>query len=49
MKIVRNAIFDPQKVDVGHATNIPGQKLSQDSYSAFVPAPLALNSTGHRA
>jgi len=27
-------------VDVAHATNIPGQKVSQGSYSAFVPAPL---------
>ena len=29
-----------KKVDVAHATNIPGQKVSQGSYSAFVPAPL---------
>ena len=25
---------------MAHATNIPGQKVSQGSYSAFVPAPL---------
>ena len=25
---------------MGHATNIPGQKVSRGSYSAFVPAPL---------
>jgi Fic family protein len=25
---------------VAHATNIPGQKVSQGSYSPFVPAPL---------
>jgi Fic family protein len=25
---------------LAHATNIPGQKVSQGSYSAFVPAPL---------
>src|SRR5437870_2723602 len=40
MKIARNAIFDPKKVDVAHATNIPGRKVSQGSYSAFVPSPL---------
>lgn len=40
MKIERNTIFDPEKVDVVHATDIPGQKVSQGSYSAFVPAPL---------
>src|SRR6202140_4770538 len=40
MKIGRNAIFDPKKANVAHATNIPGQKVSQGSYSAFVPAPL---------
>ena len=40
MKIARNAIFDYKKADAGHATNIPGQKASQGSYSAFVPAPL---------
>jgi hypothetical protein len=30
----------PKKVDVAHATNIPGKKVSQGSHSAFVPAPL---------
>src|SRR6266852_207211 len=40
MKIARNAIFAPRKADVPQATNIPGQKVSQGSYSAFVPAPL---------
>jgi hypothetical protein len=40
MKIVRNAIFDPKKAEVPNATNIPGQKVSQGSYSAFVPARL---------
>jgi Fic family protein len=40
VKIARNAIVDYKKADVGHATNLPGQKVSQGSYSAFVPAPL---------
>jgi len=40
VKIARNAIFDPRKADVAHASNIPGQKVSQGSYSALVPAPL---------
>ena len=40
MKIARNAIFDYKKADVGHATNIPGLKVPQGSYSAFVPAAL---------
>jgi hypothetical protein len=40
VKIARNAIFDRRKADVAHATNIPGQKVSQGSHSAFVPAPL---------
>jgi hypothetical protein len=40
VKIARNAIFDPKKADVHNATNIPGQKVSQGSYSAFVPALL---------
>ena len=43
MKIARNAIFDYMKADVGKAINIPGQKVSQGSYSAFVPAPCLLN------
>src|SRR5579871_3379741 len=34
------AIFDPRKADVAHSTNILGQRVSQGSYSAFVPAPL---------
>jgi len=41
VKIARNAIFDRKEMDVAHATNIPGQKVSQGSYSAVVPAPLA--------
>ena len=40
MKIVQNAIFGAEKADVAHASNIPGKKVSQGSYSAFVPAPL---------
>src|SRR5215469_214091 len=40
MKIAKKAIFGAKKADVAHATNIPGQKVSQGSYSAFVPAPL---------
>src|ERR1700723_924197 len=40
VKIAQNAIFDHKKADVGHATNIPGQKVSQGSSSAFVPSPL---------
>src|SRR5262249_30210383 len=40
LKIAQNAIFDHKKADVAHATNIPGQKVSQGSYSAFVPASL---------
>src|SRR5215472_17833415 len=39
MKIAKKAIFGAKKADVAHATNIPGQKVSQGSYSAFVPAP----------
>jgi len=40
MKIAKKAIFGAKKADVAHATNIPGQKVSQGSYSAFVPSPL---------
>jgi hypothetical protein len=41
-KIVGLALSGTEgKADVGHATNIPGQKVLQGSYSAFVPAPLA--------
>lgn len=40
MKIEWSAIFDPKKADVPKPTNIPGRKVSQGSYSAFVPAPL---------
>src|SRR5271165_3460570 len=40
MKIAQNAIFDSRKADVAHHTNIPGKKVPQGSYSAFVPAPL---------
>jgi Fic family protein len=29
-----------RKADVAHATDIPGTRVSQGSYSAFVPAPL---------
>src|SRR4029077_6089587 len=39
-KIARNAIFDLRKADMPRASTIPGQKVSQGSYSAFVPAPL---------
>src|SRR2546427_10354519 len=40
MKIARNAIFDLRKADMPRASTIPGRKVSQGSYSAFVPAPL---------
>src|SRR5215475_9147781 len=40
MKIAQNAIFGSEKAAMAHATNIPGQKVSQGSYSAFVPASL---------
>src|SRR5271166_316984 len=40
MKIARNAIFGAKKADVAHATDIPGTRVSQGSYSAFVPALL---------
>src|SRR5437868_8533441 len=40
MKIARKRYFRPRKVDVARATNIPGRRVSQGSYSAFVPAPL---------
>jgi Fic family protein len=40
VKIAGNVIFDPKKTDVRNAANIPGQKVSQGSYSAFVPVPL---------
>src|SRR5213082_455775 len=40
MKIARKRYFRPRKADVARATNIPGQRVSQGSYSAFVPAPL---------
>src|SRR5215475_12373116 len=40
MKIAQNAIFGSEKAAMAHATNIPGQKVSLGSYSAFVPAPL---------
>jgi cell filamentation protein, protein adenylyltransferase len=40
VKIAWSAVFDRKKADVSHATNIPGQKVSHGSYSAFVPAPL---------
>ena len=36
----RNAIFDLRKADMPPASTIPGRKVSQGSYSAFVPAPL---------
>ena len=40
LQIACLAIFDHKKADVGRATNIPGQIVSQGSYSALVPAPL---------
>jgi|SRR5215831_4143056 len=40
MKIAPTAIFGAKKADVAHATNIPGKKVSQGGYSAFVPSPL---------
>jgi len=39
MKTAQNAIFGTKKTDVAHVTDIPGTRVSQASYSAFVTAP----------
>jgi Fic family protein len=41
MKIARNVIFDPEETQVmPKKADIPGTRVSQGRYSAFVPAPL---------
>src|SRR6201993_1893840 len=40
MKIARNAIFGAKKADVARISDLPGRRVWQGSYSAFVPAPL---------